>query len=61
LANEPLNEKIDPEEGTQIEGAHEAANASDTFQPSHWTAGKEDLRSESDILAESSEVVAGLD
>lgn len=57
MANEPLNEKIDPEEGTQIEGAHEAANASDTFQPSHWTAGKEDLRSESDILAESSEVV----
>ena len=52
MANEQLNQEVDPPEGTQIDGAHEAANASDTHQPSHWTAGKENIRSEKDIVQE---------
>ena len=49
------NREVDPREGTQIAGAHEAANASDDQQPSHWTAGKENLRSETDIIRETAE------
>jgi len=55
MANEELNQTIDPREGTQIEGAHEAANQNDNTQASHWTAGKEDLRSENDIIREAVE------
>ena len=49
---EETNQNIDPREGTQINGAHEAANEMDKMQPSHWTAGKENLRSETDIAQE---------
>ena len=49
MEKEPLNKRIDPKEGTQIDGAHEAADRSDKFEPSHWTPGKENLRSESEI------------
>jgi molybdopterin-dependent oxidoreductase alpha subunit len=52
MEGEELNQNIDPHEGTQIEGAHEAANQSDNSQASHWTAGKENLRSENEIIAE---------
>ncbi len=33
-------------------GAHEAANASDTQQPGHWTVGKADVKSEADFRRE---------
>jgi molybdopterin-dependent oxidoreductase alpha subunit len=46
------NQTVDPREGTQIEDAHSAANAADAHQPSHWTAGKENLRSENEIIQE---------
>ena len=46
---EDLKQDIDPREGTQIDGTHEAANQMDQVQPSYWTAGKENLRSETDI------------
>ncbi|MCA1591976.1 MAG: FdhF/YdeP family oxidoreductase [Acidobacteria bacterium] len=36
----------------QIPGAHEAANAADELHPSHWTASKDDVKSESDIAHE---------
>lgn len=52
MSNEESNQKIDPREGEQIEGAREAANHADNFQASHWTAGKENLRSENDIIQE---------
>ncbi|MCU1290491.1 MAG: putative formate dehydrogenase oxidoreductase protein [Acidobacteria bacterium] len=55
------NQEIDPREGTQIEGAHEAANAADNHQASHWTAGKENIRSESDIVREAVESPGGAD
>src|SRR4028118_1741111 len=49
------NQKTDPREGEQIKGANDAANVSDVNQPSHWTAGKENLRSETDILRENAQ------
>ncbi len=61
MANEELNQTVDPREGEQIEGAHEAANAADNSQASHWTAGKEDIRSEDDIIQEAVEEPRGAD
>jgi molybdopterin-dependent oxidoreductase alpha subunit len=58
MANEELNQSVDPREGTQIEGAGEAAN-DDDFQASHWTAGKENLRSEKEIMQEAIEQTHG--
>ncbi|MBA3692344.1 MAG: hypothetical protein H0W77_02720, partial [Acidobacteria bacterium] len=55
MSNKELTQEIDPREGAQIEGAHEAANAADNTQASHWTAGKEDIRSENDIIQEAIE------
>ena len=43
------SEKI---EEPQISGAHQAANEADNHQASHWTAGKEDIRSENEIALE---------
>jgi len=59
MNNKASNQKIDPREGSQIEGAHEAANVADTHQPSHWTAGKENLRSEKDIIREAADSAPG--
>ncbi|HEX8637140.1 MAG TPA: molybdopterin-dependent oxidoreductase, partial [Pyrinomonadaceae bacterium] len=61
MANEKLNQNVDPREGTQIEGAHEAANRNDDAQASHWTAGKENLRSENDIVREAVDTPRGAD
>ncbi len=55
MLNEKIDQAVDPKEGTQIEGAHEAANAADNVQASHWTAGKENLRDENDIIQEAVE------
>ncbi len=52
MVNKENNQIGEPREGTQIEGAGEAANRADNFNPSHWTAGKENLRSEDDIIRE---------
>ncbi len=52
MANEESSQTIDPREGAQISGADEAANAADNIHPSHWTAGKENLRSEKEIIEE---------
>lgn len=52
MESKKTNQEVDPREGTQIDGAHEAANVSDINQPSHWTAGKENLRGETDIIHE---------
>jgi molybdopterin-dependent oxidoreductase alpha subunit len=52
MANSEGNQRIDPREGTQIAGAREAANEASDAQASHWTAGKEDIRSEKDIISE---------
>ncbi len=53
MASEELNQKVDPQEGSQINGANETANASGTQQSSHWTAGKENVRDENAIIHES--------
>jgi molybdopterin-dependent oxidoreductase alpha subunit len=52
MLNEESSQKIDPREGEQIKGTHEAANYADNSQASHWTAGKENLCSENDIIQE---------
>ncbi len=52
MANKETNQTVDPREGAQIVGAHEAANQADNEQASHWTAGKKNLRSENDIIQE---------
>ena len=59
MKNKESNQTVNPPEGTQIEGSHRAANLSDTVQPSHWTAGKEDLRSENDLVREAVEESGG--
>lgn len=59
MANEELNQRVDPREGVQIEGTHEAANEADNAQASHWTAGKENIQSESDIIREAVEAPNG--
>jgi hypothetical protein len=45
MANEELNQSVDPREGTQIEGAGEAANVADILKRAIGR-GKENLRSE---------------
>ena len=59
MQNEQLNQTIDPREGSQIEAAHEAANETDNTYASHWTPGKENLRSENDIIQEAVEAPHG--
>ncbi len=61
MANEEINQTVDPREGEQVEGAHEAANESDKSQASHWTAGKENIRSENDIIQEAVAESTGAD
>ncbi len=47
-----VSQRVDPSAGTQLDGAHEAANAADCTQPSHWTPGKELVRTERDLIEE---------
>ncbi len=61
MANEQVNQTVDPREGEQVEGANEAANESDKSQASHWTAGKEGIRSENDIIQEAVAEPTGAD
>ena len=59
MLGEENNQKVDPREGEQIEGASEAANRADQSQASHWTAGKKDVRSEQSIVQEAIETRKG--
>jgi molybdopterin-dependent oxidoreductase alpha subunit len=49
------------EEGTQLEGAHAAANAADQMHPSHWTPGKQDFKSEAELAQEAAAMPNGHD
>ncbi len=40
----------------EVEGAHEAANASDNKQPHHYDPAKQDVKSESELFAEAIEI-----
>jgi len=40
------------QEGAQLDGAHAAANEADNAHPSHWTPGKEEIKSESELARE---------
>jgi len=59
MASEELNQTVDPREGEQVHGTYEAANENDSTQASHWTAGKENIRSENDIIQEAVEAPHG--
>lgn len=40
----------------QVEGAQEAANASDRVQPHHYEPAKQDIKSEEELLAQAAEL-----